>query len=104
MTYEISGYTNMKERENLYRSIGSGMVIDTPEGIELYRIVATQKALKLEVEHGLKLSRNRSAFAVAKDILARYGMIPEGESVGTKKKALRLITELIELLTAEEDG
>lgn len=79
-------------------------VIDTPEGIEMYRIVATQKALKLEVEHGLKLSRNRSAFAIAKETIARYGLVPEGESVGTKKKALRLMTELIELLTAEEHG
>ena len=87
-----------------YISEHGGMVIDTPEGIELYRIVATQKALKLEVEHGLKLSRNRSAFTIAKDILAQHGMIPEGESVGTKKKAYRLMTELIELLTAKEHG
>lgn len=40
-------------------------VIDTPEGIDAYRLLALRQALKLEIK-GLRRSRGPSAFAMIK--------------------------------------
>ena len=55
-------------------------VIDTPEGIEHFRVVTLISALRIEVSTGMKMSRGISALAVAK---RDYGC-PKG----TKKGAL----------------
>lgn len=56
------------------------MVIDTPEGIEHFRVCTLISALSIEVSTGMKMSRGISALAVAK---RDYGC-PKG----TKKGAL----------------
>jgi len=79
-----------------------GFVLDTPEQIEIYRLLAIQKALKLEVEHGLKMTKGNQALWRAEEVLELYERLPEGRL--TKKKALRLITTLLEDLMPLDRG
>jgi hypothetical protein len=46
------------------------MTIEGPIHIELYRLMATRSALKLEVRTGMQMSRGRSAASVARTIVA----------------------------------
>lgn len=43
------------------------VVIDTPEGIEMVRLLSFRSAMGLEIKTGMKLSRGRSAFRLAKE-------------------------------------
>ena len=70
-------------------------VIDTPEGIAMYRLLACQKALKLEVEHGIRFGRGRNPLHTARSIL--------GENVKTKKQALAMLTEIIDEIMPQEE-
>ena len=79
-----------------------GFVLDTPEQIEIYRLLAIQKALKLEVEHGLIMTKGNQALWRAEEVLELYERLPEGRL--TKKKALRLITTLLEDLMPLDRG
>jgi hypothetical protein len=56
------------------------IIINTPEGIEHYRVAALIAALRIEVKTGMKMTRGISPLAVAK---RDYGC-PKG----TKKGAL----------------
>ena len=79
-----------------------GFVLDTPEQIEVFRLLAIQKALKLEVERGLKMTKGNQALWRAEEVLELYERLPEGRL--TKKKALRLITTHLEDLTILDRG
>tara|TARA_R100001594_G_scaffold147434_1_gene200408 strand:- start:65 stop:301 length:237 start_codon:yes stop_codon:yes gene_type:complete len=65
-----------------------GFIIDTPEGIELYRIFAIHKALKLEVELGLKHSKGNLALHRAREILENPKL--------NKKQALKGMDNLVD--------
>lgn len=43
------------------------VVIDTPEGIEMVRLLTFRRAMRLEIRTGMKLSRGRSVFAIARE-------------------------------------
>jgi hypothetical protein len=63
----------------------SGYVADTPESIAAFRILAMEKALKLELK-GLKMSRGRSVYARVKD---EFGF------KGNRQKVLDQLSEWI---------
>ena len=70
----------MKANEDVIGDdIKKGMVIDTPEAIEYYKLCVLKRALKLEIV-GLKRSRGlKSAYSIIKD---EFGF------KGNKKKVL----------------
>lgn len=68
-------------------------VIDTPQGIRAYRLLAIRRALKLEVETGLSHSKGNRVLWSARDELILHGVSFEGRL--TKKKALELFTTLL---------
>lgn len=41
-------------------------VIDTPEGINAYRMLTLRRGLMLEISTGLKLSRGRTCYSIIK--------------------------------------
>lgn len=51
--------------------MSDSIVIDTPEGIEAYRMLTLRRGLILEINTGLKLSRGRSCYAIIK---SEYGL------------------------------
>jgi len=57
-----------------------GFIIDTPEGIALYRLLAVTSALRIEVGTGMKMSRGVSPLKIAQQ---EYGVTSR-----TKKGAL----------------
>jgi hypothetical protein len=63
------------------------VVIDTPEGIEMYRRLAVRSALRLEV---LGLRGRGKVFQLAKEIVASYGIKPKS----TKTMVLEQLEEL----------
>jgi len=71
------------------------MMIDTREGIELYRLLTIQAGLKLEVK-GMRLTNKaRSCYAIAK---SQFGF------KGNKEKVLAQVTALIEQVKTEQGG
>ena len=68
------------------------MIIDNPNHIQLYKMMAQKQALKLEI-YGIKLSRGRSAYTVIKEM---YGL------KGSKQKVLEQFTKIIEDIKVEE--
>lgn len=64
---------------------GGGSYVDTPEGIELYRILTLKQALKLEIK-GMKLSRGINAATIVK---REFGF------KGNKKKLLEQLEAYI---------
>jgi uncharacterized protein YutE (UPF0331/DUF86 family) len=67
-----------------------GMSI-TGEDIYRYRWLAVKYALKLEVEHGIMMSRG-SALPTAKRIVSQFGLKPKR----TKVDVLEQLTDLLE--------
>ena len=67
------------------------MIIDRPEHIELYRMMAQKQALKLEI-YGMK-TRGRSAYALIKEIY---------KLKGSKQKVLEQFTKIIEDIKVKE--
>jgi hypothetical protein len=64
----------------------TGFVIDTPEGIDMLRVITMRSALKFEVETGMKMTRI-SALAATNE---RFGT-----DFRTKKKALAFLNEVL---------
>jgi|TARA_R110000824_G_scaffold346018_1_gene532771 hypothetical protein len=64
------------------------VVVDTPEGIEMYRRLAIRSALRLEV---MGFQGRGQVFGLAEDIVSSYGEIPKG----TKKAVLAQLEELL---------
>jgi hypothetical protein len=65
------------------------LVLDTPDEIEMYRILAIRKALQLEVTTGMKFSRGNHALWRARELLGKPKL--------NKKQALKEMNELLEL-------
>ncbi len=65
------------------------VVLDTPDDIEMYRILAIRKALQLEVTTGMKFSRGNHALWRARELLGKPKL--------NKKQALKEMNELLEL-------
>tara|TARA_B100000029_G_scaffold500513_1_gene572370 strand:- start:277 stop:573 length:297 start_codon:yes stop_codon:yes gene_type:complete len=65
------------------------LVLDTPDEIEMYRILAIRKALQLEVTTGMKFSKGNHALHRARELL--------GNPKLNKKQALKEMNELLEL-------
>jgi len=61
--------------------------LNTPEDIEMYRLLAVRKALQLET---LGLKGRGQVFKLAKEIVASYGVKP----ANTKVKVLAQLEEL----------
>lgn len=64
----------------------NGAIICTGDGVDIFRMVALQKALALEVRTGMKMSRGLSAFAAAK---RDYGL------KGNKNSVLDQLTAMV---------
>tara|TARA_B100000029_G_scaffold455373_1_gene482573 strand:+ start:7699 stop:7929 length:231 start_codon:yes stop_codon:yes gene_type:complete len=67
------------------------LVIDTPEGIEMYRMLAVKSALGLEVRTGMKMSRGVNVFQQGKAILESYGIKPKGTKQGVFEQLENLL-------------
>ena len=65
------------------------LVLDTPDEIEMYRILAIRKALQLEVTPGMKFSKGNHALWRARELLGKPKL--------NKKQALKELNELLEL-------
>ena len=65
------------------------LVLDTPDEIEMYRILAIRKALQLEVTTGMKFSKGNHALWRARELLGKPKL--------NKKQALKELNELLEL-------
>jgi|TARA_R110000772_G_scaffold259850_1_gene377594 hypothetical protein len=63
----------------------TGTIINTPEKIDRFRLLALFHALKLETK-GMKLSKGRSAYSIAK------------EQLNLKGNKLKVLAQLKELL------
>ena len=70
------------------------VVIDTPEGINMLRLISMAHALALEVNTGMKMSRGVSVLAIAQ----RDGITNKR----TKKGALKDVVEYIQLVHEAE--
>jgi hypothetical protein len=68
------------------RTPSTGIMIDTPEGIDFFRMASLKGALKLECV-GMQLSRGASAYATCK---REYGL------KGSKAKVLEQMEALVE--------
>ena len=66
------------------------MIIAGKENIELFRILAAAKALRLEVDHGLKMSR-ANVFKICKQVLDANGITYKN----TKADVLEKIESLL---------
>ena len=62
------------------------IVLDTPEKIELYRLLVLRSALQMEISTGMKMTRGRTAYSMAKK---EFGF------KGNKKKVLSQLEEYI---------
>ena len=80
----------------LYEKQGT-IVINTPEGIAHYQLVAVKAALRLEVQLGMKGKVN--PLPVAKKILESYGKVP----ARTKRQVLAQIEDLYAHLIGGDD-
>ena len=69
---------------------GDGGMTITGDDIDRYRWLAVKHALKLEVEHGIMMSRG-SALPAAKGIVEGFGVKPDRTKVGV----LQQLTELL---------
>jgi hypothetical protein len=69
------------------------ITVDTPEGIEMFRLLAIAHALSLEVNTGMKMSRGVSVLAVAQ----RDGLTVKR----TKKGALKDVIAYIQRVDPE---
>ena len=76
---------------------GETVVINTPEGIAHYQLVAVKAALRLEVQLGMKGKVN--PMPVAKQILEAHGKVP----ARTKRQVLAQIEDLVEHLIGGDD-
>lgn len=65
------------------------LVLDTPDEIEMYRILAIRKALQLEVTTGMKFSKGNHALWRARELL--------GNPKLNKKQALKEMNELLDM-------
>jgi hypothetical protein len=70
-----------------------GMMFDTPEKIDFFRLASLKGALKMECA-GLRMSRGRSAYATCK---ADYGL------KGNKAKVLAQMEAMVEEAIANKD-
>ena len=73
---------------------GDGGMTITGDDIDRYRWLAVKYALKLEVEHGIMMSRG-SALPTAKQIVEEFGLKPDRTKVGV----LQQLTELLKHLS-----
>ena len=64
----------------------------TGDGVTLFRMVALQKALSLEVRTGMQMTRGRTAYAIIK---SEYGL------KGNKQKVLDQFTVMVEEFSAK---
>lgn len=69
------------------------VVVDTPEGIKMFQLLARRGALSLEIA-GLK-RRGRSAYSICKEV---YGL------KGSRQRVLEQLDELIALAQEEAKG
>ncbi len=60
--------------------------LDTPEKIELYRLLVLRSALQMEISTGMRMTRGRTAYSIAKK---EFGF------KGSKKKVLSQLEEYI---------
>ena len=67
------------------------MIIDNPNHIQLYKMMAQKQALKLEI-YGMK-TRGRSAYVLIKEM---YGL------KGSKQRVLEQFTKIIEDIKVKE--
>ena len=70
------------------------MIIDKPEQIALYQMLVLRSALKLEML-GLKMSRGRTAYSIAKEELGIKG---------NKQKVLDQVHEMIQSIKEQTKG
>lgn len=66
------------------------MTLDTPEQINMYRLLAIRSGLKLEIETGMRCTGNR-VFNAAKHLTGQR----------TRKRCLEVVNEMIEAAKAE---
>ena len=64
-------------------------VLDTPEKIERYRLLVLRSALQMEISTGMRMTRGRTAYSIAKK---EFGF------KGNKKKVLSQLEEYINSL------
>jgi len=69
-----------------------GMIIDTPEKIELCRMLVLEKMLRLEIL-GLKMSRGKTAYSAIKK---------EYNLKGNRQKVYDTMTEIIDTIKQQE--
>lgn len=69
----------------------TGFCIDTPEGIDMLRVITMRQALKFEVETGMKMTR----IPVLPAVNERFGT-----DFRTKKKALAFLNDLFDQIDA----
>lgn len=65
------------------------LVLDTPDEIEMYRILAIRKALQLEVTTGMRFSKGNHALWRARELLGKPKL--------NKKQALKEMNELLDM-------
>jgi len=68
------------------------IMIDTPEGIQFFRLVTVYHSLKLEVETGMKMTRSANPYAIAK---RDYGL------KGSKASVAEQLGEMVEGILAQ---
>ena len=65
------------------------LVLDTPDEIEMYRILAIRKALQLEVTTGMRFSKGNHALWRTRELLGKPKL--------NKKQALKEMNELLDM-------
>ena len=80
--------------EGFTKTEGGGFIIDTPEAIDMFRLLTLRRGLKFEIDTGMRMTRV-PLFPVAK----QYGF--EGR---TKKQAYKYIDDVITAMTAADDA